>query len=166
MSDVYAENHQKDSVEPTAKIDVSALVKEWNGLKAHLAQQSEAFKEYCRPYKERQDEIETEIHAFLNDNKLQNVKTEHGTAYKSVETTPKIEDRDIYLDWVLDHWEAGGNEMLQLGKPQIEAFRKYMEGREKQLEEMKQRGAFPNDLSVTPPGTSVSFFEKVNIRKS
>jgi hypothetical protein len=146
--------------------DVSALIQEWNMLKAHLAEQSRLFTEYCKPYRERQEAIENALHAFLHQNKLQNVRTEYGTAYKSTSTTPKIEDRDAYLDWCLDNWDEGGNEMLQLGAPQIDAFKRYMEMREKQLEEMKQGGAFPSDMSFTPPGTSVSFFEKVNIRKS
>jgi hypothetical protein len=151
---------------PPIQVDVSALVKEWNQIKAHLAEQSKAFAEFCKPYRERQDAIENTLHAFLNENKLQNIRTQFGTAYKSVSTTPKIEDRDTYLDFCLDSWDEGGNEMLQLGAPQIDAFRKYMEMRERQLEEMKQKGALPNDLRVTPPGTSVSFFEKVNIRNS
>jgi len=154
------------SAQPLHQIDVSALVQEWNQIKAHLAEQSKAFAEFCKPYRERQDAIENALHAFLNENKLQNMRTEHGTPYKSVIMTPKIEDRNTYLDFCLDTWDEGGNEMLQLGAPQIDAFRKYMEAREKQLEEMRQKGALPNDLSVTPPGTSVSFFEKVNIRKS
>jgi hypothetical protein len=154
------------SAQPLPQVDVSALVKEWNDLKAHLAEQSKAFAEFCKPYRERQDAIENALHAFLNDNNLQNVRTEFGTAYKSVSTTPKIEDRTVYLDFCLETWDEGGNELLQLGAPQIDAFRKYMEVREKQIEDMNQRGALPNDLSVTPPGTSVSFYEKVNIRKS
>ena len=154
------------STQSLLHVDVSALVQEWNQIKAHLAEQSKAFAEFCKPYRERQDAIENAIHKFLNETNQQSARTEHGTAYKSVSTTPKIEDRNAYLDFCLDSWDEGGNEMLQLGAPQIDAFKKYMEMREKQLEEMKQRGALSNDLSVTPPGTSVSFFEKVNIRKS
>lgn len=150
----------------TPLTNLSSLVQEWQQLKQHLTEQGKQFQEYCRPYRERQDAIEAAIHAFLNENKLQNVKTEHGTAYKTVATTPKIEDRTVFLDFCLDNWDDGGNELLQLGAPQIDAFRNYIADREKYLEEMRQRGQLPNDLSLTPPGTSVSYYEKVNIRKA
>ena len=36
-----------------------------------------------------------------------------------ITTTPKIVDRTVYLDWVLENWEEVGNSMLQIGAPQV-----------------------------------------------
>jgi hypothetical protein len=48
----------------------------------------------------------------------------------------------------------------------VTAFKEYMEERKARLEEMSKSGQLPNDVSLTPPGTDVSFFEHINIRKS
>lgn len=145
----------------------ASLVERWNSLKAHLAAQTKAFSDYCKPFRDEQEQIEGKLLDFLNTNKLNNIKTEAGTAYKSTLTQPKIVDRDKYLDVCLDNWDDFGNELLQIGAPQIAAFELYMERRKVWLEAyVKENGQLPDDPSVTPPGTEVNYFTRVNIRKT
>ena len=143
-------------------------IERWNALKAHLAAQTKLFADYCKPFKEEQDAIEAWLLDFLNRTKQNSAKTEHGTAYRSTLTQPKIVERDAYLDWCLDHWDAGGNEMLQIGAPQVAAFEAYMEERKKTIEEYAEKsgGELPAETSLTPPGTQVNYFTRVNVRKS
>lgn len=143
-------------------------IQRWNELKQHLATQSKAFTDYCKQFRDEQDEIEGWLLNFLNTTGQNSAKTDAGTAYKSVLTQPKIVDRTAYLDWALDHWDTGGNEMLQIGAPQVSAFETFMELRKQVLKEYaeKNAGELPPDAAITPPGTEVSFFTRVNVRKS
>lgn len=133
--------------EPVVEDSVDEKVKRWNQLKAHLAQQAKVFADYCAPFRAEQEQIEAWLHDFLNRHKIRSVKSDHGTPYISTITKPKIEDRTKYLDWCLEHWETGGDELLQLSAPQVTAFKAY-------VEEHKE----------VPPGTSVTYFEQINIR--
>ncbi len=64
--------------------------------------------------------------------------------------SPSVTDNNEYLDYCLENWEDGGNEMLQLRAPQVTAFRAYMDKNEGKL----------------PPGTAVAVNTSVNIRRS
>ena len=144
-----------------------AKIAKWNQLKAHLAAQTKAFSDYCKPFKEEQDAIEAWLHNFLLTTKQNSAKTDHGTAYLSTLTQPKIVDRTAYLDWALENWESGGNEMLQIAAPQVGAFEAFVERRKKELEaHQANTGQLPENASITPPGTDVSYFQRLNIRKS
>lgn len=145
-----------------------ALVAEHQQLTAHLKAEAKRFSEFMAPYNARKLEIENQLHAFLNENKLDSLKTDVGTAYKIHSTTPKIVDRTKYLDWCLDQWDEIGNELLQIGAPQVTAFKGYMEKRKTEIEAFIQvhNGLLPDDTSLYPPGTDASFFESIGVRKS
>lgn len=156
---------------PPAPVDPetpAAKIERWNALKQHLAAQTKAFADYCAPFKAEQDQIEAWLHNFLLTTKQNSAKTDFGTAYLSTLTQPKIVDRTAYLDWCLENWDSSGNEMLQISVPQVGAFEAYMDTRKKKLEAhvANTGGELPPDASTTPPGTSVSFFTRLNIRKS
>lgn len=128
------------------------LIDEYLRTKDHLAAQQKAFNDFCKPYRDRMDAIESRLREMLlaMGDKAEAIRTASGTCYTSVITTPGIENRDVFLKWCGEHWNEGGNEMLQLGKPQIEAYKTYMEQHEGQL----------------PPGTKVSHYTQLNIRRS
>jgi hypothetical protein len=156
----------KTPVAPPNPDTPDSKIERWNALKAHLSAQTKAFADYCAPFKTEQDEIEAWLHNFLLTTKQNSAKTDHGTCYLSTLTQPKITDRTAYLDWALEHWDEGGNEMLQIAAPQVGAFEAYMEARKKELEaHAANTGVLPPDASTTPPGTTVSFFTRLNIRK-
>ena len=128
----------------------ASQIERWQQLKTHLTAQSKAFADYCKPFKDEQEQIENWLLDFLNKTGQNSAKTESGTAYKSTITTPKVVDREKYLDAVLDHWEDFGNAMLQVSAPQVAALEEYMQ----------KSGGLP------PPGTEVSNYVRLNIRKS
>jgi hypothetical protein len=151
----------------TSPTDTPATkIERWQALKGHIEAQTKAFSDYVKQFKEEQDQIEAWLLDFLNKSGQDSSKTQHGTAYKSTTTSPKIDDREKYLDWVLEKWDERGA-MLQIGTPQVGEFKAHMEYRKKEIEvHVANTGQLPPDSSVTPPGTSFTTFTKVNIRKS
>lgn len=126
------------------------LVAEFVKIREHLARETKRFSDYCAPAKARQDAIAMQLMEILNEQGANALKTEHGTAYKSVIVTPKIIDREKYLDAVMDHYDLWGAGMLQLGPPKKEALDDFMLAYNGQL----------------PDGVQTTSYVHVNIRKS
>lgn len=148
-------------------IDTEACVARYHELNAFLDKQNEAFAAFCKPYREEIEAIQSTLLGFLNDAKQNGGKTDHGSFYKSTLTRPKIVDRNAYLDYIFQNWNEGGNAMLQVGAPQLDAFKDYVEHREKELEaHVANLGKLPDDTSLTPPGIEVTYITKLNIRKT
>lgn len=136
--------------------DAASLIAEYNQIEDHLAQQSKLFAEYRKIYDEKLNAIRNQLLEMLNalnsgkpEGKRASLSTEHGTAYLSTIVSPKIIDKEKYLDFVLDDWDARGA-MLQIGAPQKDALRDYMDSHDGAL----------------PPHVEVSSFTRVNIRRS
>ena len=133
----------------TEKLDPAALIMARVQLNAWLTSEGKKMSDYFAPYRHRLAELDQLLLAASNEQKWENFKTEHGTAYRHTTLTPKIEDRDKFLDFCLDNWDEVGNSLMQLRAPAVEAFREYMDAHEK---------AFP-------PGTTGTFDTHINIRK-
>lgn len=127
-----------------------ARIKRYIELDDYIKSQSKALTDFLKPYREEMAQIQAGFLAEFIETKRESVRTDAGTAYTSTTMSPTVTDSDAYLDWINDHWESGGSEMLQLRAPQVTAFRDYMDKHDGQL----------------PPGTSVSFNTSVNIRRS
>lgn len=125
-------------------------IKRYLELDDHIKAQSKAFTEYCKPFREEMQLIQQGFLAEFIAQKRESVRTDAGTAYSSTTMTPSVTDSTEYLDFCLDNWEEGGNEMLQLRAPQVTAFRAFMDHNQGKL----------------PPGTAVAFNTSVNIRRS
>jgi len=133
------------------------LIAEHIRLKDHIAAQSKQFAEFLKPFQTQAQDIENKLLTMLNalnvgkpESKRAQLSTDAGTAYLSTITTPKVAERDKYVDFILDNWDEIGNEMLQLAAPQKEAVETFMQTHEGQL----------------PPGVTTSAFTRVNIRRS
>lgn len=126
------------------------LISEHFQIEDWIASETKRFSEHLKPHRERDEEIKNLLLAILNEQKATNIKTEHGTAYTSTIVTPKVVDRDAYLDFVLENWDVIGGEMLQLGAPQKTAVEQHMQTNEGRL----------------PPGVETSAFTRINIRRS
>lgn len=135
---------------PKPEVTFGALVARHQELKTWVEGESRRFSEHMKPVKEEMESILNQLLDMLNRQKLENVRTDAGTAYKSTTMSPKVADRDAYLDWCNEHWDEGGNEMLQVRAPQVDAIREYMQANDDKL----------------PPGVSVEYNTSVNIRKS
>ena len=133
------------------------LIEQHLKLRDHCAAQQKQFADFLKPFQTQMQEIENKLLAMLNalnvgkpESKRAQLSTDAGTAYLSTITTPKVVERDKYVDFILDNWDEIGNEMLQLAAPQKDAVENYMQAHEGQL----------------PPGVTTSTFTRVNIRRS
>ncbi len=133
----------------TDKPDASTLIAARVQLNAWLTSESKRLSDYFAPYRQRLEEIDNQLLALSIEQKWENFKTEHGTAYRQTTLTPRIEDRDKFLDFCLDNWDEVGNSLMQLRAPAIEPLREYLDAHEK---------AFP-------PGVTGVFNTHINIRK-
>ena len=124
------------------------LIAEHNKIKAFVEAENKRFGEHLKPHNERLQEINNQLLALMNEQRVEAFKTDEGTAYKSVLTTPKVTDKTAFLDWVLAEWDERGG-MLQIGAPIKEALKEYQDEHEGHL----------------PPYVETSSFTRVNIRK-
>lgn len=134
----------------------SELIAEHNRLDDYLTAEAKRFTEFCKPTRERLAAIEAELQTQLlalnegkPESKRASISTDAGTAYLSTIMTPKTTEKESYLDWVLDNYDKWGA-MLQIGAPQKDALREYMDA---------------ND-GKTPPFVTVDYFTRCNIRRS
>lgn len=131
------------------------LISEHRKIGDHVTVQTKAFTEYLKPAKDRMDWIEKQLFiklAELNKGKTEgkraSISTDAGTAYLSTIVTPKVVDREKYLDWCLEDWDNRGG-MLQISAPQKDAWNEY-------IDQHKEN----------PPFTESNSFTRVNIRRS
>lgn len=131
------------------------LIAEYHANKLWLKQATDRFAEMCKPRLERQQQIEGALHEQLLalnngalDGKRASFSTEAGTAYLSTIVTPRIVDKEKWLDWVLEDWDNRGP-MLAIGNPVKAGFDEYV-GEHKQ----------------NPPFTETSSITRVNIRST
>jgi len=129
--------------------DIAALVSRHQQIKSHLDAQEALFTAYKKPYVDEQKEIETQIQSAMIEQGVKSVKTDTGTAILSTITTPKVIDREKFLDFVLEDWDNRGA-MLQISAPQKDALQEYQDANNNTL----------------PPGTDVSTFTRFSIRKA
>jgi hypothetical protein len=129
--------------------NTAALVNEYQKIKAaHEADQAK-FNAHWKPALEKLAEIATQIQATMTEQGVKSFKTDTGTAILSTITTPKVLDKEQYLDWVLANWDDYGA-MLQIGQPQKDALQEYMDANDNKL----------------PPFVTVENFVRFSIRKA
>lgn len=129
--------------------DIATLVARHQEIRAHLDAQDAQYNAYKKPYLDEQIEIQKQIHEMMLEQGVKSFKTDTGTAILSTITTPKVTDKEKYLDFVLDNWDKYGA-MLQIGAPQKDALQEYMDANENQL----------------PPFVTVENFVRFSIRKA
>ena len=130
-------------------VNIAALVARHQEIKAHLDAQEAQFTAYKKPYVDEQKEIETQCQALMTEQGVKSFKADAGTAILSTITTPKILDREKYLDFVLEDWDNRGA-MLQIGAPNKAALQEFMDANENRL----------------PPFVTVENFVRFSIRKA
>ena len=131
-------------------MNAADLIAEHTKLDDWCSAELKRFNEHLAPHKKRMDEIKGILLGMMHEQKQNSMSTDNGTAYISTITTPKVIDRDKYLDFVNEHWDDIGNELLQVGAPQKDALKQYLEDNKNQ----------------PPPGIEVNYFNRVNIRRS
>lgn len=152
---------------PLASKTADELVARHLFLKDWMAAESKRFAEYLAPHKAEMEAIDNQLHGMLNalgggDKAM--LSSDAGTAYLSTlmnvsvspdgapYTKPGAETqtgREALLDFALDNWDEIGNELL-LFQAQKDAVRRWMDEHDGQ----------------PPPGLKISYFTRVNVRRS
>jgi hypothetical protein len=131
-----------------AKMPPDALIKRSLELKAYVEGENKRFTAHMKPANDERAAIANELLARMNQQGLTNVKTEYGTAYLSTLLNQKVFDRDAFLKECLENWTNFGGAMV-LVSAQQDSVKEYMESHE----------------GNPPPGITVSWFTRLNIRK-
>lgn len=126
------------------------LIAEHHRLDDFVKNESKRFSEHLAPTKARMEEIKNQLLALLNENKLDKIASDSGTAYISTLLNSKFTSREEFLDYCLDNWDDFGNEALQIGAPQVTALRQFLD----------------THNGTPPPGVEISWFRRVNINRS
>ncbi|MCI0563473.1 MAG: hypothetical protein MN733_33780 [Nitrososphaera sp.] len=121
--------------------DLNALVATRQSLKTKLEAMDAEHEQRCAKYKAGLMEIEGKIVEAMDAHGLQNVKTEHGTAYFTHPESMRVVDKHTFFEWVVAN---NGFDVLtsHVSKDAI-----------------RSRGE-------VPPGIEVSRVRKLAIRKS
>lgn len=149
---------------PSLEANAEQLITEHNKLEEFIKAETKRFGEHMKLHKDRLEEIGNQLLALSNTQKWESIRTDAGTAYRStllnVSVSPEgapyqVEGqndrigREALLDFALDHWDDFGNDLLLISA-QKDAVKKFMEANE----------------GKPPPGTKISWFTRINIRKT
>lgn len=150
----------------TNKLSAELLIKEHFALQDKLKEANKRFSEYCAPTKARLEEIDGQLLELLNslsEGDKRSISCDSGTAYVSnllnVSIDPEAEPyvneggesqvgRMALLDFALENWADIGADLL-LVSPQKDAVKRWME-----------------EHGKPPPGLKISYFSRVNVRRS
>lgn len=127
--------------------------------------QAKAFAEFLKPHKARQEELQNLLLALLNQQQVESIRADAGTCYKTdilnvgidpegtepyirPDTGQEVRGREALLDFALDNWETFGSDGLMFSA-QKDAVRRHID-----------------EHGKPPPGIKISYFTRVNIRRS
>jgi hypothetical protein len=123
---------------------IGEMIAQHQEIKRHVERETEAFSTAIKPFSDALTVIEQQILVELDKQGLKNSKSEHGTAYKSETMSVKVDDREKYLQFV----QAGNWKFLD-ARVLKEPVAEWIEAKK-----------------TPPPGVSVGYNIKCNIRKS
>ena len=124
------------------------LIAENFKLEDLIAAATAKLNEWAKPHKARIAEIEGILRTRLTERKADSTKTDAGTAYFSHLMNTKIEDNAAVFDFAADHWEDVGAD-VKVSLP-LAVVKEHMEKNE----------------GKPPPGISVSYFTRLNVKRS
>jgi hypothetical protein len=131
-----------------SNVSDDALIAENFTLEDQIKAAQAKFDEWAKPRKERIAQIEGEISRRLLERKADSTKTDSGTAYFSHLMNAKIENQELLFDFVADNWaEVGADTKINV---KLDTVKQHME----------------NNEGKPPPGMSISYFTRLNIRRS
>ena len=85
------------------------LVSKYLDLRAYVEARTKAFEDELAPYKQGMETIEGAVHKYLDDNNLDNIKCETGTAFKKSGTRVRVADRAAFNGFVLELMKQGAD---------------------------------------------------------
>ena len=133
---------------PGSHMSDNDLIAENHKLEDLIKAAQAKFDEWAKPHKARIAEIESALRARLLERGADSTKTDAGTAYFSNIMNTKVENIPLLFDFVADNWEEVGAD-VKVSVP-LAIVKEHME---------------KND-GKPPPGVSVSYFTRLNIKRS
>lgn len=121
------------------------LVSKYLELRAYVEARTKAFEDELAPYKAGMETIEGAVHKYLDDNNLDNIKCETGTAFKKSGTRVRLADRATFVEWMIDQPDG------------IDYFTNNL-SKEKVLDYVKAH-------ETAPPGVDYTRYIEVQFRK-
>ncbi len=133
---------------------IGDMIQQYIKVRDHIEQRTAKFEEEIKPYKDGLVTIENAVHAHLNEQNEQSIKTEFGTAFKKEWTQVKMADKDTFIQWVTDC-----DDIVEL-QQRVGNFFTAAVSKEAVVEHMKETGG------ALPPGLGFTKGYKVNFRRA
>jgi hypothetical protein len=128
------------------KPSVAQLIKKYLECRRDIATLTARYEKEILPYRNGMDLIESLLAEEINRLEGQSIKTDQGTAYRSTITSFKVNDRDVWFNWVFDNQHR---DMLTANVAK-EAVKEFIDG----------------NGGTIPPGLNVTQIYKINIRSA
>lgn len=129
-----------------SEVTDNELIAENHALEDKIKGGLAKFNDWARPFKDRLAEIETELRKRLLDRKADSTRTDAGTAYLSNIMNTRVDDLGALFDYVAEHWDEADAKV----QVPVATVRAYMETHEGQ----------------PPPGMSISYYLRLNIKRN
>ncbi len=101
---------------------IDELIQAYRALKDKKSEIENRHKTELQPLKLVMDKLEGSIHEVLKKNKIDNAKTQYGTAYLSTKWSSALTDPDAFMSFVVDSGEWN----LLDRKSNVKAVRAYV----------------------------------------
>ena len=128
-----------------SSVDIQTLVDKYVQLRDKKSELDTAHKERMAKYNHAMKELESRLLDQLNTLGVESARTPSGTAYRSIRSSVKVDDRDAFISFVRDN---DGWDFVE-SRPNKSAVESYLE-----------------EQQELPPGVSMSRQAVVNIRRS
>jgi hypothetical protein len=144
--------------EEPEELGADVLIDQFRKIKAKIEAMDNKHDEATKPYKHALGLIKDELRRVLDAAGADSVKTEYGTAYKSIKTSVKMEDKAAFLWHVLNQTpgvhEADLNHIKELIEltMDVKPNKTYVDD-------------FIHETNDLPAGVQVSRYFDINVRK-
>lgn len=139
-----------------ATLDLNKRVDQYVRLRDKITELKKKHKEELKPFNETLMQLNGLILQLLNDAGAESVRTEKGTAYKTLDRSATLADRSAFLDFVKNSeaWE------LLDYKANVTAVADYI------ADKVEAAKTDPSIIPAPPPGVNYNETWEVGVRRS
>lgn len=116
------------------------LIRQYIALRDKVEKLNTAHEAVLKPYADAMVAIEGAMQQHLNDNNLDNVKSEFGTAFKKTGTRVRVADRGAFNDFI--------ERLMREDEHALDWFTNAV-SKEKVVEYAKEKGCAPSGVDIT-----------------
>lgn len=126
-------------------VTIDMRIQQYVSLRDKIKELDDLHKAKMKPYRETLDSLNSLLLDLLNNAGGDSIKTQHGTAYRTVRRTASLEDAEAFMDFVIN---KGLFELLDR-KVNVTAAE-----------------AFAEENGILPPGVKMTSSSVVGVRRS